>query len=72
MAQDSWIDCKTEPKGKRTVRRNIYGNLVGYIGRTQWECITGADRTAFSETESIAAQAWVDGDPDWQDAPYRG
>ena len=71
MAQDSWIDGKTEPKGKRSVRRNIYGNLIGYIGRTRWEDITGADRLAFSETENIAAQAWVKGDPDWRDAPYR-
>lgn len=30
---------KTEetPKGKRTVRENIWGNIVGYVGGRRWK-----------------------------------
>ena len=30
------VEQETEPKGKRSYRWNIYGNYVGYIGRTRW------------------------------------
>lgn len=31
------IKQEPEPKGKRTVRGNIWGNLVGYIGGKRWK-----------------------------------
>lgn len=65
MARDSWIDCKTEPQGKRTARRNCYGILVGYIGRTRWETFGDDYRT-----DEIMAAAWIAGRADWRDAPY--
>ena len=71
MAKDAWIDCHTEPQGKRTVRRNNYGILKGYIGRTPWETITSGGLSAFSDAETKAAEAWVAGDPDWRDAPWK-
>lgn len=70
MARDTWIDSRTEPTGKRTVRRNSYGVLKGYIGRTQWETISGGDLTEHSEAEAKAAEAWMQGRADWRDAPY--
>lgn len=70
MAQDSWIDCHTEPKGKRTVRRNRYGILKGYIGRTQWESIDGPGITPYSDAETKAAEAWIAGREDWHNAPW--
>lgn len=30
------IEQEQEPKGKRSIRWNIYGNWVGYIGRKRW------------------------------------
>ena len=26
------------PKGKRTIRITVRGSIMGYIGRTKWEC----------------------------------
>lgn len=71
MALDSYVDGKTEPSGKRTVRRNRYGILYGYIGRTKWETITCMGLIEYSEAEQIAAEAWINKDPDWVNAPWR-
>ena len=30
------IKQEQEPKGKRSIRWNIWGNYVGYIGRRRW------------------------------------
>lgn len=30
------IKQEEEPKGKRSIRWNIYGNWVGYIGKYRW------------------------------------
>jgi hypothetical protein len=27
-----------QPTGKRTIRITIRGSIMGYIGRTRWEC----------------------------------
>lgn len=66
MARDTFIDGSTEPKGKRTVRRNIYGTLQGYIGRTPWEEFGFGDVSPAGE--QARADAWVAGRPDWRDA----
>lgn len=70
MARDGWIDCKTAPHGKRTVRRNRYGVLKGYIGRTQWETISGFGVHEYSEAEARMATAWIAGREDWKDAAW--
>lgn len=69
MARDSFIDGSTEPTGKRTVRRNRYGNLTGYIGRTPWERFDNGD--VGRESEQKRADAWLAGDPDWHNADVR-
>lgn len=66
MAKDSWIDCHTEPNGKRSWRIDKAGSYVGYIGRTRW--MDFYDQV-YSNQE-ILAQAWADGREDWRDAPY--
>lgn len=66
MARDSWIDAGTEPKGKRTTRRDQYGILIGYIGRTRWERFDHSD--ASRDQEEARAAAWRQGHPDWQNA----
>lgn len=63
MAKDSFIDHKTEPKGKRTIRVNIYGNIVGYIGRTRW-----IEFGINTPTNMREAEAWENHDPNWKDA----
>lgn len=30
------IKQEPEPKGKRSIRWNVWGNWVGYIGRKRW------------------------------------
>lgn len=30
------IEQEPEPKGRRSVRQNIWGNWVGYIGNRRW------------------------------------
>jgi len=70
MARDNFINGETAPQGKRTVRRNAYGNLVGYVGRTRWEDITCGGVEPFSEAEEKAAAAWIAGREDWQDAAW--
>jgi hypothetical protein len=46
------ITYPTTPKGKRSIKRNIWGNTNGYVGgRRFWEF--GTDETS--------AQFWVDG-----------
>ena len=46
------IDYPETPKGKRSIKRNIFGNTVGYVsGRRFWE---------FGEDET-SAQFWADG-----------
>lgn len=30
------IQQEQEPKGKRSIRWNVWGNWVGYIGRKRW------------------------------------
>lgn len=70
MAKDTWIDAHTEPKGKRSVRRNNYGILRGYIGRTSWETISGGGASPFSEAEAKVAAAWVAGREDWREAAW--
>lgn len=30
------IEQEETPKGKRTVRLNIWGNWIGYVGRKRW------------------------------------
>lgn len=46
------------PKGKRTIRRNIYGNLKGYIGGRFWICFGDA----FCEYTKEQAERWVRGE----------
>jgi hypothetical protein len=60
----------TEPKGKRTVRRNRYGKLVGYISGRIWQDLNGQGRTPYSKAEEKAAAAWLAGREDWQDAAW--
>lgn len=66
------IDAETEtaPKGKRSVRRSAHGNLIGYIGGKRFEVITCCDLTEYSEAETKAAEAWLQGREDWRDAPF--
>jgi hypothetical protein len=30
------IPQEREPKGKRSIRRNVWGNWIGYIGTRKW------------------------------------
>lgn len=47
---------------KRTIRKNIYGNWVGYIGRKR--------EVEFGDRE-ICAQYWLNtGDDEWFDNAY--
>jgi hypothetical protein len=71
MARDTYINGTDTPAGKRTVRRNFYGSLIGYIGRTKWENISGCGITEYSKEEEIAAAAWINGEPDWINAPWK-
>lgn len=66
MAKDSWIDCHTEPQGKRTWRISKCGAYRGYIGRTFWQDFY---HPVYSY-QQIMAEAWVAGREDWRDAPY--
>lgn len=70
MTRDIFINGCGEPQGKRTVRRNRYGNLIGYIGRTRWEEIGGLGIEPFSDAEAKAAKAWIAGREDWLDAAW--
>jgi hypothetical protein len=70
MARDTFINGTETPNGKRTVRRNAYGSMWGYIGRTRWEAINVSGISEYSEEETIAAQAWINGREDWMDAPW--
>lgn len=56
--------------GKRTVRRNIYGNLIGYIGGKRVEEFNGCDINPYSQAEEKAAAAWMAGREDWQAAAW--
>ena len=70
MAHDTWINAETPPQGRRTVRRNAHGVLKGYIGRTQWETISGLGISEYSEQEAKAATAWISGREDWHNAAW--
>lgn len=72
MSRAIFINATTAPQGKRKVRRNRYGNLIGYIGRTRWEDITCGGVEPFSEAEEKAANAWIAGREDWLDAAWEG
>ena len=54
------IQQETPPKGKRTVRRSIYGNLNGYIGGRFWTTFGDAFDTCNQED----ADAWARGETD--------
>lgn len=45
------------PKGKRTIKSNIYGNLVGYVGGKRWEEFGDAHL----ESNKRAAELWAGG-----------
>jgi hypothetical protein len=45
------------PKGKRTVKHNIYGNLVGYVGGKRWEEFGDA----YCRMNRAEAAAWAAG-----------
>lgn len=64
MARDTFINGETAPTGKRTVRRRG-DNLIGYIGRTPWECITGRDIDVHSDVAKKASAMWIEGREDW-------
>lgn len=44
------IEQEQEPKGKRSIRQNVWSNYIGYIGRYRW-------MTFASEFD---AKEWVD------------
>lgn len=69
MARDSYTDNETAPKGKRTVRRRG-DNMIGYIGRTPWECITGRGLDVHCKETEKAAQFWINGREDWYEAAW--
>lgn len=48
---------KETPKGKRTIRNNIYGNLVGYVAGKRWEEFGDC----YSEGNKRAAALWAEG-----------
>lgn len=51
------ISYPETPKGKRSVKRNIWGNLVGYVsGKRFWEF-----GEAFNGGNEATAEAWVKG-----------
>lgn len=55
------ISQEETPNGKRTVRENIWGNIVGYVsGRRFIEF--GVTNTSNRRT----AEAWKNNDPDWR------
>ena len=43
------------PKGKRTIRYTVRGSIMGYIGRTRWECF--GER--FDPHAEQIAQEWL-------------
>lgn len=43
------------PKGKRSVRSNIWGNLVGYVGGKRWEEFGDC----YSVMNNENAQHWI-------------
>jgi hypothetical protein len=47
--KDNQMTAQTEPTGKRTIRITVRGSIMGYIGRTRWEC--------FGERSDPAAMA---------------
>lgn len=47
-------------QGKRTVRRNVWGNLCGYIGRHFWTTFG----EAFDPAAEARATAWLNGGDD--------
>ena len=53
-------DQTDTPKGKRTVRRTVYGNLHGYIGGRYWVALGDA----FFEPDQELAEAWKRGEID--------
>lgn len=49
------IDYPETPQGKRSIRCNVYGNIVGYVsGKRFWEFGTGVS----AETD---AKEWMEG-----------
>jgi hypothetical protein len=52
------IEQEETPKGKRSVRRNIYGNLNGYVSGKFWT--TFGD--AFDKINQEDADAWLRGE----------
>ena len=55
---------------KRTTRRNVYGNVWGYIGGKKTEPINGQGIDAYSDAERKASEAWIAGREDWQNAAW--
>ena len=42
----------SEPAGKRTIRITVRGSIMGYIGRTRWECFgERSDPAAMQQAE---------------------
>jgi hypothetical protein len=70
MARDTFTNGDTAPEGKRTVRRRG-DNMIGYIGRTPWEMITGRGLDVYDAHAQKAAKAWIDGRSDWYDAAWQ-
>lgn len=46
------------PKGKRTIRRSIYGNLNGYVSGRFWAYLGNA----FSDYDQEQAMRWQNGE----------
>lgn len=57
---DQQTQTEQAPKGKRTVRRSVYGNLNGYIGGRFWVCIGNA----FFKPDQELAERWACGEID--------
>ena len=51
------INLEETPKGKRTLKTTIYGNLVGYVGGKRWEEFGDC----YSECNKNVAAAWLTG-----------
>jgi len=49
------FEDQTIPTGKRTIRITVRGSIMGYIGRTRWECFGERSDPA----AEAAAQEWV-------------
>jgi len=50
--------------GKRTTKRNAYGNLVGYVGGKRWDNLNGMDVEPYSDAEKRVQAAFLAGHND--------